>query len=61
MVGDEDTNICNAQNPCKLVLDSGTSLFTGPSDDLPILLEKLDNGQGCRSLYDLPPITYFYK
>lgn len=57
LVGNEDTNLCSDSKPCRLVLDSGTSLFTGPSDDLPVLLNKLDNGEGCRSLYDLPEIT----
>ena len=29
LIGDEDTEICTPDYPCKLVIDSGTSLITG--------------------------------
>lgn len=35
LVGGEDLGICNK---CKIVVDTGTSLITGPSDDLQKLL-----------------------
>ena len=34
----EDTGLCSEKKPCKVTVDSGTSLFTGPSKDLKILL-----------------------
>ncbi len=34
LVGKDDTGICTSDKPCKLVIDSGTSLFTGPTRDL---------------------------
>ena len=37
LVGGEDLGICNK---CKLVVDTGTSLITGPYDDLQKLLGK---------------------
>jgi cathepsin D len=40
LIGGEDTKICSEKQPCEVVVDSGTSLFTGPSKDLKILLCK---------------------
>jgi len=39
---EEDTEICSSNYPCKLVIDSGTSLVTGPLNDLEILYEYLE-------------------
>jgi len=33
-LGDLDTGVCSDDEPCKLVLDTGTSLMTGPSKSL---------------------------
>jgi len=41
LIGSEDTEICTPEYPCKLVIDSGTSLITGPTSDLEILFEYL--------------------
>jgi hypothetical protein len=33
-VGGEDTGICDKEKPCNLILDSGTSILTGPTKEL---------------------------
>jgi len=38
MVGDKDTEICSHHHKCKLVVDTGTTLITGPTKDLKKLL-----------------------
>lgn len=58
LVGGKDTGICKSHSKCSLVIDSGTSLFTGPTKDLKVLLSKLDTGNGCSNLTDLPSITW---
>lgn len=58
LVDDEDTGICSDDKPCKVAIDSGTSLFTGPSEDLKVLLQHLDKGDGCKDLYNLPAISF---
>lgn len=58
LVNNEDTGICTNDNACKLVIDSGTSLFTGPSDNLKTLFELLHPDDGCKNLVDLPTITF---
>lgn len=49
-------NIC-PNGPCKLVIDTGTSIMTGPSSDLDILLNKipLDN---CEDVSSLPELGF---
>jgi len=37
-IGDQDSGLCSEENICKLVIDSGTSLFTGPSASVTTLL-----------------------
>lgn len=49
-------NIC-PNGPCKLVIDTGTSIMTGPSNDLETLLNKipLDN---CENVSHLPELGF---
>ena len=58
LIGDKDTGICSEEEPCKVVLDSGTSLFTGPRSDLKKLYNAMDGDAGCENLTDLPDITF---
>jgi hypothetical protein len=49
-------SIC-PDNGCKLVVDTGTSVITGPSASLPELLDKL-NLSDCQDLSSLPEIGF---
>jgi len=48
LVGGEDLGICNK---CKVVVDTGTSLITGPYDDLEKLLCKISYYLFMRSIF----------
>lgn len=56
-IGNELQNVC-ATPPCKAVVDTGTSLLTGPSDAMASLLERLHVNSDCSRMGDLPDITY---
>lgn len=43
---------------CNVIADTGTSLLTGPSDDLYTLLTKLNVDDGCKEVSSLPDITF---
>ena len=45
------------KNKCKLVLDTGTSIMTGPSADLDMLLSKIKLNN-CKNLSNLPEISF---
>ena len=48
--------------PCKAVVDTGTSLQTGPSRDIHKVLDAIGaKGLGCRGVDSLPTITYVLK
>ncbi len=49
-------NICR-NGPCKLVIDTGTSIMTGPSDDLDILLNKIPL-ENCDEISSLPELGF---
>lgn len=56
-VGDKPQNFC-ADGPCKIVVDTGTSLLTGPSAEISQLVRELDVGDHCSDLGGLPSLTY---
>jgi len=43
---------------CNVIADTGTSLLTGPSDDLYTLLTKLNVDDNCKDVTSLPDITF---
>lgn len=53
----ESTGAC-PNPPCKAVVDTGTSLLTGPSAYTTKMLRKLNVHRGCNDVDDLKKITY---
>lgn len=59
-IGNEFLHVCD-DGPCKAVVDTGTSLLTGPSDDISAVLNRLNIESDCSTVNDLPVITYILK
>jgi len=55
-VGDRRLHMCEGSG-CKLAVDSGTSLLTGPTRDISNLLAKLDIQQDCSNWDNIPDIA----
>jgi cathepsin D len=67
LVNGEDLGLC--KRGCRVVADTGTSLLTGPSDELMTLLgrfyhfiikilDKLNIDENCKNVRDLPKLTF---
>jgi len=50
-------NMCGPDY-CKVVVDTGTSLLTGPSDKITALLDTIDIDDNCADFSTLPSLTY---
>jgi cathepsin D len=57
LVGGKDVGLCKDQE-CRLIADSGTSLITGPEDQLMSLIDSLNVDEGCKNIEKLPEITF---
>jgi hypothetical protein len=55
-VNNQDLSICPPEG-CKLVIDTGTSIITGPEEELGYLLDKIDL-QTCENLTNLPDVKF---
>ncbi|EGR30663.1 WD repeat protein [Ichthyophthirius multifiliis] len=54
-----DIGLCSDDHKCNLVIDSGTSIVTGPEEDLLILFQYLsDSGYDCNDIKKMPTITF---
>ncbi|CAD8191085.1 unnamed protein product [Paramecium pentaurelia] len=57
-VGNKDTGICTHQHKCKMVVDTGTTLLTGPTKDVRTLLSMIRVEPKCQNYQTMPDITF---
>lgn len=56
LVDGQDVGFC--PKGCKVIADTGTSLITGPTDDLLRLLDLADVDPQCGNVEKLPKLTF---
>ena len=56
LINGKDIGLCN--DGCQFIADTGTSLMTGPTDQIDTLLKELDIGDSCSNYKNLPTITF---
>jgi len=56
LVGGQDIGLCNGG--CYFIMDTGTSILTGPTNQLNQLLDSINVTDGCQNYYELPDITF---
>jgi cathepsin D len=57
LVNGQDIGLCK-RGGCKVVADTGTSILTGPSDQVMDLLDKLNIDEDCKNVMELPQLTF---
>lgn len=55
LLNGKDTQLCNN---CRVIADTGTSLITGPTNELLSLLDSLQVDDYCRNVKELPVLTF---
>jgi len=56
LIGGKDTGLCD--NDCYFIMDTGTSILTGPTFQLSQLLDSISVDDYCQNYYQLPDITF---
>ncbi|CAD8192015.1 unnamed protein product [Paramecium pentaurelia] len=57
-VGNKNTGICSQQHKCKMVIDTGTTLLTGPTKEVRTLLSMIRVEPKCQNFQTMPDITF---
>lgn len=57
-MGNENTRICSHEKKCKMVVDTGTTLLTGPKEDVKRLLQMIRVEPKCANYRSMPDITF---
>lgn len=60
-IGGKSTPHCSTASPCRLVVDTGTSLLTGPSDSVRELLKTIDATSDCSNYDTLGDLEYVVR
>ena len=58
LINGKSLNLCDKELGCKVVLDTGTTLITGPSRDLKILLDNIPVSNECDGYKNAPKISF---
>eukprot|EP00455_Lapot_gusevi_P028286 TRINITY_DN3011_c0_g1_i14.p1 TRINITY_DN3011_c0_g1~~TRINITY_DN3011_c0_g1_i14.p1 ORF type:complete len:394 (-),score=165.28 TRINITY_DN3011_c0_g1_i14:141-1322(-) len=60
LVGGKSLNACKGwfSSSCSMIVDSGTSLITGPSSVINPLLSQLNVSSDCSNIHQLPPLSF---
>jgi len=56
LVGGQDLGLC--EGGCYFIMDTGTSILTGPTNQLNQLLDSISVDDSCQNYYQLPDITF---
>mmetsp|Transcript_38061 Transcript_38061/g.74847 ORF Transcript_38061/g.74847 Transcript_38061/m.74847 type:complete len:430 (+) Transcript_38061:29-1318(+) len=57
LIDGKPQNVCKHKQ-CKVVVDTGTSLLTGPTDGIFALVRAIDMNGDCNQIQNLPTMTY---
>jgi cathepsin D len=58
LIDSNDTRLCSPHAKCKFIVDTGTTIITGPSKSVSKLLQMIPLAQQCKNFYQLPSIGF---